>query len=199
MREWTIGYVINVDEKHAREDPKLSPEGLLKLHVNFQMLYHSLQQSVSCWLDSYVARSWYRGPSPGPSVLTLEVGEVLDQMPFQSQRILHQSHSLLQVVVTSHGSCWSMWTKQTSLVGSPTDNLIVGGAQQGGQIWAYENAFLGLCSEQTIGIWAWSSKETSPQAALELGTIHEKLSSPLGADQCELKDWIIQWLRVLLH
>ena len=117
----------------TREGPKLSPEELLKLHVNFWMLYHSLQQSVSCWLDSYVARSWYRSPSPGPSVLTLEVGEVLDQTPFQSQRILHQSHSLLQVVVTSHGSCWSVWTKQTSLVGSPIDNLIVDDAQLDGQ------------------------------------------------------------------
>ena len=39
----------------TREGPKLSPQGLLKLHVNFQMLYHSPRRSVSCWLDSYVA------------------------------------------------------------------------------------------------------------------------------------------------
>ena len=73
----------------TREGPKLNPEGLLKLHVNFQMLYQSLRCFVSCWVDSYVARSWYRGPAPGPWVLTLEVGEVLDQKLFQSQKILH--------------------------------------------------------------------------------------------------------------
>ena len=35
----------------------------------------------------------------------IEADEVLNQMPFQSQRILHQCHSLLQVVATNHGSC----------------------------------------------------------------------------------------------
>ena len=72
-------------------------------------VYHSLQHLVSCWLDSYVARSWCRGPAPGPWVLTLEVGEILSQMPFPSKRILHQSHSLLQVVATGHA--WFMLIK----------------------------------------------------------------------------------------
>ena len=70
--------------------------------------------------------------------------------------------------------------------GSPIDNLIVDDAQLDGQIRACENAFLGLYSVQTIGIWAVSLRETAPQATLEWA-LHEKLSCPLGADQCGLK------------
>ena len=150
-----------------KRGPKIEPCGTPETACELADFVPPPQHYASYWLDSYVARSWYRGPGPGPWVLTWETDEVLNQMPFQSQKILHQSHSLLQVVATSHGLCWSMQTKQTCLVGSPTDNWIMGVAQQDGQIWACENVFLGLYSELTIGIWAGNLRETLPQATLE--------------------------------
>ena len=46
-----------------------------------------------------------------------------------------------------------------------------------GWIWACENAFLGLYSVQTIGIWAGSLRETLPQVDLERGTTWETFQS----------------------
>ena len=128
-----------------------------KLVRVWERVYHSLQHLVSC-----LARLWYSGQGPGPWVLTLKLVKYLIKCHFKVKEYC-------TIISFTASSCcnWS-WIMQTSLIGSPTDNLIVGSVQQDGQMWACENAFLGLNSELTIGIWAGSPRETLPQATFEL-------------------------------
>ena len=84
-------------------------------------------------------------------------------------------------------ACWSVWTKKTSLVGSPVDNLIVDDAQQDGQIWVCENAFL-----RTLLRTDNRNMGRKSEGDFAAGHFGVDTTSPFGVDQCGLEGWIIQ-------
>ena len=110
-REWNVSYIININKKLKQAQNW----ALRNSWDNMWAIRCCTIYFVSCQLGNYVARSWYRGPDPDPWVLKLTAGGVLDQMPFRSRKVLHQSHFPFHVFATSHGSCQSGQTKQTSL------------------------------------------------------------------------------------